>query len=57
MRELREVFSATKTMLRSAAELGLGGMIFLLLRAYSMARHVYRIEAVSNGLPSCGNQK
>src|SRR5512135_1800144 len=37
---------------RSQAELGLGGMIFLLLRAYSMGAGTYTgIEAVSNGLP------
>jgi hypothetical protein len=34
------------------AELGLGGMIFLMLRAYSMGAGTYTgIEAVSNGLP------
>ncbi len=37
---------------RSRAELGMGGMIFLLLRAYSMGAGTYTgIEAVSNGLP------
>ncbi len=37
---------------RTQAELGLGGMIFLLLRAYSMGAGTYTgIEAVSNGLP------
>ncbi|HEX9020565.1 MAG TPA: APC family permease [Nitrospirota bacterium] len=37
---------------RSQAELGMGGMIFLLLRAYSMGAGTYTgIEAVSNGLP------
>ena len=48
-----EVFSATKTdVAKARAELGLGGMIFLLLRAYSMGAGTYTgIEAVSNGLP------
>ncbi len=37
---------------RSQAELGMGGMLFLLLRAYSMGAGTYTgIEAVSNGLP------
>jgi amino acid transporter len=37
---------------RSRTELGLSGMIFLLLRAYSMGAGTYTgIEAVSNGLP------
>ncbi len=37
---------------RSQAELGIGGMIFLLLRAYSLGAGTYTgIEAVSNGLP------
>jgi amino acid transporter len=37
---------------RSQAELGISGMIFLLLRAYSMGAGTYTgIEAVSNGLP------
>jgi amino acid transporter len=37
---------------RSQAELGMSGMIFLLLRAYSMGAGTYTgIEAVSNGLP------
>ena len=37
---------------RSRAELGMSGMIFLLLRAYSMGAGTYTgIEAVSNGLP------
>jgi amino acid transporter len=37
---------------RSQAELGMAGMIFLLLRAYSMGAGTYTgIEAVSNGLP------
>jgi amino acid transporter len=48
-----EVVSATRTdIARTQAELGLGGMIFLLLRAYSMGAGTYTgIEAVSNGLP------
>jgi amino acid transporter len=37
---------------RSQAELGMGGMLLLLLRAYSMGAGTYTgIEAVSNGLP------
>src|SRR5574341_961315 len=37
---------------RSQAELGMGGMVLLLLRAYSMGAGTYTgIEAVSNGLP------
>ena len=37
---------------RSRAELGMSGMIFLILRAYSMGAGTYTgIEAVSNGLP------
>jgi amino acid transporter len=37
---------------RSQAELGMGGMFLLLLRAYSMGAGTYTgIEAVSNGLP------
>jgi hypothetical protein len=37
---------------RTRAEIGLGGMIFLLLRAYSMGAGTYTgIEAVSNGMP------
>jgi amino acid transporter len=37
---------------RSRTELGMGGMLFLLLRAYSMGAGTYTgIEAVSNGLP------
>jgi amino acid transporter len=48
-----EVVSSTRTdMAKTQAELGLGGMIFLLLRAYSMGAGTYTgIEAVSNGLP------
>ena len=48
-----EVLSATRAdVARTQAELGLGGMIFLLLRAYSMGAGTYTgIEAVSNGLP------
>jgi len=48
-----EVVSATRIdMAKTQAELGLGGMIFLLLRAYSMGAGTYTgIEAVSNGLP------
>ncbi|NTW66696.1 MAG: APC family permease, partial [Nitrospirae bacterium] len=50
---LGEVISATRTdMAKTQAELGLGGMVFLLLRAYSMGAGTYTgIEAVSNGLP------
>jgi len=37
---------------RTQAELGMGGMFLLLLRAYSMGAGTYTgIEAVSNGLP------
>src|SRR5512135_436251 len=45
--------AATRTeVTRSQAELGMSGMIFLLLRAYSMGAGTYTgIEAVSNGLP------
>jgi len=48
-----DVVSATRIdMAKTQAELGLGGMIFLLLRAYSMGAGTYTgIEAVSNGLP------
>jgi amino acid transporter len=48
-----EVISATRVdVARTQSELGLGGMIFLLLRAYSMGAGTYTgIEAVSNGLP------
>ncbi len=48
-----EVISVTRTdVARTQAELGMGGMIFLLLRAYSMGAGTYTgIEAVSNGLP------
>ena len=48
-----EVVSSTRIdVAKTQAELGLGGMIFLLLRAYSMGAGTYTgIEAVSNGLP------
>lgn len=48
-----ELVSVTRTEIaRSQAELGFGGMVFLLLRAYSMGAGTYTgIEAVSNGLP------
>ncbi len=48
-----ELVSATRAELaKSHAEIGMGGMIFLLLRAYSMGAGTYTgIEAVSNGLP------
>jgi amino acid transporter len=48
-----EIVSATRAdVARSQAEIGMGGMIFLLLRAYSMGAGTYTgIEAVSNGLP------
>jgi amino acid transporter len=48
-----EVVSATRAdVARSQAEIGMGGMILLLLRAYSMGAGTYTgIEAVSNGLP------
>jgi amino acid transporter len=48
-----EVVSATRAdVARSQAEIGLGGMLLLLLRAYSMGAGTYTgIEAVSNGLP------
>ncbi len=48
-----ELVSTTRAeVARSQAELGMGGMIFLLLRAYSMGAGTYTgIEAVSNGLP------
>jgi amino acid transporter len=48
-----ELISTTRVeVARSQAELGMGGMIFLLLRAYSMGAGTYTgIEAVSNGLP------
>jgi amino acid transporter len=50
---LGEVVSATRAdVARSQAEIGMGGMILLLLRAYSMGAGTYTgIEAVSNGLP------
>jgi amino acid transporter len=48
-----EFVSATRMdAARTQSEIGLGGMIFLLLRAYSMGAGTYTgIEAVSNGLP------
>src|SRR5512143_1408467 len=48
-----ELVNTTRTeVARSQAELGLGGMIFLLLRAYSMGAGTYTgIEAVSKGRP------
>jgi len=51
--DFNSVVSATRAdIARSQAELGMGGMIFLLLRAYSMGAGTYTgIEAVSNGLP------
>ncbi|MFA5112877.1 MAG: APC family permease [Candidatus Margulisiibacteriota bacterium] len=50
---LPEVARATAVDVRSStAELGFLGMVFLLLRAYSMGAGTYTgIEAVSNGLP------
>jgi amino acid transporter len=51
--QFSDLVSTTRTeVVRSHAELGMGGMIFLLLRAYSMGAGTYTgIEAVSNGLP------
>jgi amino acid transporter len=48
-----EVVSATRAdVARTQSEIGMGGMIFLLLRAYSMGAGTFTgIEAVSNGLP------
>lgn len=48
-----DVVSATRADLaQSQAEIGIGGMMLLLLRAYSMGAGTYTgIEAVSNGLP------
>jgi amino acid transporter len=48
-----EVAAATKAdVLQTQAELGFGGMMLLILRAYSMGAGTYTgIEAVSNGLP------
>jgi amino acid transporter len=48
-----QVASAIKVDVQSAhAEIGLAGMIFLILRSYSMGAGTYTgIEAVSNGLP------
>jgi amino acid transporter len=54
-----ELVSTTRAeVARSQAELGIGGMIFLLLRAYSMGAGTYTgIEAVSNGLPTLREPK
>jgi len=48
-----EIAAATKAdVLQTQAELGIGGMMLLILRAYSMGAGTYTgIEAVSNGLP------
>jgi amino acid transporter len=48
-----EIVAATRAdVIQSQAELGLGGMMLLILRAYSMGAGTYTgIEAVSNGLP------
>jgi len=48
-----EIAAATKAdVLQTQAELGIGGMLLLVLRAYSMGAGTYTgIEAVSNGLP------
>jgi amino acid transporter len=48
-----DVVNATRTdVAKAQAEIGFSGMIFLLLRAYSMGAGTYTgIEAVSNGLP------
>jgi amino acid transporter len=48
-----EIAAATKAdVLQTQAELGFGGMLLLILRAYSMGAGTYTgIEAVSNGLP------
>ena len=50
---LPEMMSATKADIQSAESgLGLWGMLFIILRAYSMGAGTYTgIEAVSNGLP------
>ncbi|MEK6572239.1 MAG: APC family permease, partial [Bacteroidota bacterium] len=50
---LPEVVSATSVDVQKAqAEIGVTGMVFLLLRSYSMGAGTYTgIEAVSNGLP------
>jgi amino acid transporter len=47
------VVAATRAdVMQTQAEIGMGGMILLLLRAYSMGAGTYTgIEAVSNGLP------
>jgi len=48
-----EIAAATRAdVIQSQAELGIGGMLLLILRAYSMGAGTYTgIEAVSNGLP------
>lgn len=48
-----EVFASTRSDIQQTqAEMGLWGMVFLILRAYSMGAGTYTgIEAVSNGLP------
>ena len=44
--------SVSADVANTRAEIGIGGMLFLLLRAYSMGAGTYTgIEAVSNGLP------
>jgi hypothetical protein len=50
---LPDVFTATVTDIqKSRAELGITGMLFIMLRAYSMGAGTYTgIEAVSNSLP------
>ncbi len=50
---LGAVASATRAdVIQTQAELGIGGMLLLILRAYSMGAGTYTgIEAVSNGLP------
>ncbi len=50
---LPEIAAGTVAEMRQThSQLGLGGMLFLLLRAYSMGAGTYTgIEAVSNGLP------
>ncbi len=51
--EMGQVYAATMNDMRQArAELGLFGMLLLMLRSYSMGAGTYTgIEAVSNGLP------
>jgi len=48
-----EIAAATRAdVMQTQAELGIGGMMLLILRAYSMGAGTYTgIEAVSNGLP------